>query len=97
MVTIVWIESVPSLRYHAANVAASRIVNTAVLSTRETLKRSVRLSVISVPKTLMNTTASQYTGGTYRFSRSCTASATIKSTPVTTVVQVRPKPRFSLR
>ena len=54
-----WIESVRSLRYQAANVAASRIVNTAVLSTRATLKRSVRLSVISVPKTLMNTTASQ--------------------------------------
>ena len=54
-----WIESVRSLRYQTANVAASAIANTIVLMTSETLKRSVRLSVISVPKTLMNTTASQ--------------------------------------
>ena len=57
--TIVWIESVRSLAYQAANVAASATLKTIVVVTSETPKLSVRLSVISVPTTLISTTASQ--------------------------------------
>ena len=56
---MVWIESVLSLAYQAANVAASTTLKTIVVVTSETPKLSVRLSVISVPTTLISTTASQ--------------------------------------
>ena len=59
VVTIVWIDRVRSLRYQSANVTASSTANTAVLSAKGTPNRSVRLSVISVPTTLMSTTATQ--------------------------------------
>ena len=54
-----WIESVLSLAYQAAKITASTMLKTTVVVTSETPKLSVRLSVISVPTTLISTTASQ--------------------------------------
>ena len=49
MVKIVWIDSVRSLAYQAANDAARTIAKTIVLVVSGTSKWSVRLSVMSVP------------------------------------------------
>ena len=54
-----YIPAVFSLANQAANVAASATAKTIVVVTSETPKLSVRLSVISVPTTLIRTTASQ--------------------------------------
>ena len=59
MVVIEWIESVRSLAYQAAKVAARATENAAVLANRLTPRLSVRLSVISVPTTLTSTTSTQ--------------------------------------
>jgi len=56
---IVWTESVLSIVYQAAKVVANAAENTAVVANRLIPKLSVRLSVISVPTTLTNTTVSQ--------------------------------------
>ncbi len=52
-------ESVFSDTNQAMNVARSSTENTAVVVVREMPRLSVRLSVISVPTTLMRTTATQ--------------------------------------
>ncbi|MET3803108.1 hypothetical protein ABIB25_000092 [Nakamurella sp. UYEF19] len=72
--TMVWIDRDPSVAYQAAKVTASATANTSVAIGRVTPKLSVRLSVIKVPTTLISTTASQYTPGTYLFNRNCTTS-----------------------
>ena len=56
---MLWIDSVFSLAYQPAKTSASTIEKTTVVVTRETPKLSVRLSVMSVPTTLISTTASQ--------------------------------------
>ncbi len=56
-------ESVRSRAYQTMNVAASAIVKTTVVTTRLMPRLSVRLSVISVPKMLIRTTATQYRAG----------------------------------
>jgi hypothetical protein len=58
-VVMLWIESVCSLAYQAANVTARATVKTTVVVTREMPRLSVRSSVMSVPTTPMRTTASQ--------------------------------------
>jgi hypothetical protein len=58
-VVMLWIESVCSLAHQAANVTARATVKTTVVVTREMPRLSVRSSVMSVPTTLMRTTASQ--------------------------------------
>ena len=64
MVTIEWIDSVPSTVCHRMNQAMSRMAKMVVVSASDTPKLSVRLSVMLVPTTLISTTASQYTSGT---------------------------------
>ena len=59
MVTIEWIDSVRSTAYQMANTMARMTAKTIVLVVSGTLWPSVRLSVISVPKTLMTTTTAQ--------------------------------------
>src|SRR6478672_1634198 len=64
VVLIEWIDSVRSRAYQAPKTAASSTANSVVLNHSGTPWASVRLSVSSVPTTLMSTTASQYTPGT---------------------------------
>ena len=59
MVTIVWIDSVRSLAYQAAKMAARAIEKTITVVRRATPWLSTRLSVIWVPTTLISTTAIQ--------------------------------------
>ena len=59
VVTIVWIESVCSLRYQPMNVKARAMENPMVVVLRLTPWPSTRLSVISVPAMEMSTTTSQ--------------------------------------
>ena len=56
---MLWIDSVRSTAYHAANTAASTTAKTAVLAYRLMPSLSVRKSVIWVPTTLTSTTVSQ--------------------------------------
>src|SRR4051812_16830651 len=64
VVLIEWIERVPSRAYQAAKTQASNTAKTVELSQSGTPRASVRLSVSSVPTTLISTTASQYGPGT---------------------------------
>jgi hypothetical protein len=52
---MVWMDRVFSLAYHAAKVASSATPKTMVVVSRATPKFYVRLSVISVPTTLIRT------------------------------------------
>lgn len=54
-------ESAPSLAYQAANVRPSATLKITVLASSRNFRLSVRMSVSSVPNTLMSTTASQHT------------------------------------
>ena len=56
---MLWIDSVPSLMYHAANVRIRPAAKNPVLMARGTPKLSVRLSVINVPAMLIRMTTSQ--------------------------------------
>ena len=56
---IEWIDSVRSFRYQTENVTANAMLNAIVVVTSDTPKLSVRLSLMSVPTTLISTTASQ--------------------------------------
>ena len=58
---------------------------------------SVRLSVTSVPKTLMNMTVSQYVIGMYLFARNWKKSAIARKIPVIIEVPVRPKLRLTFK
>ena len=93
---MLWIDSVRSLKYQIANTTASRIAKTVELSANGTLWPSVRLSVSSVPTTLINTTASQYTAGTYLRMRNCTTNVTTSAAEKTQVVFANPNPSVSL-
>src|SRR5689334_2000928 len=90
---MLWIESVPSTRCHTKNVRASATVNTIVLTSSGTPSPSVRLSVTSVPTTLISTTVSQYTPGTYWRVRNCQTRTATNTAVITTVVPVSPSPR----
>jgi hypothetical protein len=56
---MVWMDRVRSRAYQVPNTAASSTLNTVVLIHSGTPRASVRLSVSSVPTTLISTTASQ--------------------------------------
>ena len=56
---MLWIDRVRSLAYQPPKTSASAIVKTTVVVISEMPRLSVRLSVISVPTTLISTTASQ--------------------------------------
>ena len=56
---MVWIDSVFSLAYQTPKVAASAAAKTPVVTFSGMPKLSVRLSVIRVPTTLINTTETQ--------------------------------------
>ena len=56
---MVWIDSVRSRPYQTPKTTASSAAKTVVLSYSGTPSASVRLSVISVPTTLISTTVSQ--------------------------------------
>ena len=57
------IDSVPSRAYQTEKVAANASAKQIVDTTRLTPRLSVRLSVISVPTTLIKTTAVKYSAG----------------------------------
>ena len=57
---------------------------------------SVRLSLISVPTTLIRATASQYTPGRYALVRNWTTRTIASSALISTDTPVRPRPAFSL-
>jgi hypothetical protein len=56
---MVWMDRVRSLAYQAAKVMASRTAKIGVVTVRDTPRLSVRLSLTSVPTTLISTTANQ--------------------------------------
>ncbi len=64
MVWIEWIDRVLSDWNQNQKVAASAMTKAMVVTSSGTWKLSTRLSVISVPTMLINTTASQYGAGT---------------------------------
>src|SRR6266540_1389441 len=57
--TMLWIDSVPSRPYQITKVIVSAAANTTVVNSSGTPSASVRLSVISVPTTEINTTTDQ--------------------------------------
>lgn len=59
-----WIDSVRSRRYQMAKTTAKATAKIVLLTASGTPRESVRVSVTSVPTTLIRTTASQYTPGT---------------------------------
>src|SRR3954447_7803587 len=89
---MLWIDRVRSAAYQTAKVIPSATANTAVLSSSGTPSASVRLSVISVPTTLISTTVSQYTPGTYWRGRDCQTSTARDAALITSVVPDRPRP-----
>ena len=68
-----------------------------VVVTREMPKLSVRLSVMSVPTTLIMTTDNQKKEGIYLFALNWKNKIMINSTPITTEVPVRPRFMWVLR
>src|SRR2546423_12999378 len=94
---MVWIDRVRSFAYQTAKVAASAMPKAIVVVTSETPKVSVRLSLISGPTTLISTTASQYTAGTYFLFLNWKESTTTSTALIAKLVFVRPKPRVVLR
>ncbi len=56
---------------------------------------SVRLSLITVPTTLIRATAGQYTPARYAVVRNCTTSTTASRALISTDTPVRPRPAFS--
>ncbi|MDQ0777190.1 hypothetical protein QF026_005656 [Streptomyces aurantiacus] len=61
--SMLWMDSVRSLRYQAVNTIVRRTANAAVVVSSGTPMLSVRLSLTRVPTTLIRATAVQYTPG----------------------------------
>jgi len=93
---MVWMDRVRSRAYQMPKTAARSTAKRVELIQSGTPRLSVRLSVSRVPTTLINTTASQYIDGTYRFSRNCPIKAMTRPAENSRVVLVSPKPRVSL-
>ncbi len=91
-----WMDSVRSREYQRPKTTASRTEKVTELIHSGTPRASVRLSVSSVPTTLISTTESQYTHGTYSRLRNWTTRLTTRAAVNSSVVFVRPKPRVSL-